>query len=316
MAARGGQPVEGGVDTARVVHQPEDEFGLGRHAEIRQRRKIGIVVAVARHGHVHPLDAARYAGRQRVGETDADRQVPRFDHMLVAGVAVTEMNTQLGGFGQQVGQLADPPDRPIEGIVVEQPGPAFNGDHFGGDVPLDRKIIIWNCRDDIRQFGAHRLVVGRFDSGLDFRIDEAQDNGDRRRQTDLKPRSGGNHPFGAELLEYGVGFFRFRRITECAEIEPGDVFALDRAVVRAIEHFAAGLHRHPLHQFDPGMRLEHIDLVANPDRTGARLAIGVALGEIADLFGDRPERSFGIRHAETADKMNGVRHLDLPARRL
>ena len=60
-----------------------------------ERREIGIVVAVARHRQVKQLDRAGNTCRHAVGEFHHVAHIGWIDHMLVAGIPVTEMVQQI-----------------------------------------------------------------------------------------------------------------------------------------------------------------------------------------------------------------------------
>ena len=59
--------------------------------EVAQRRKIGLISAVARHRHMYPIDAPLDTCGDRVGNLNQVRGVLRLLKVLVSKVAITEV---------------------------------------------------------------------------------------------------------------------------------------------------------------------------------------------------------------------------------
>src|SRR5208282_489810 len=75
-----------------IVMMDEAEEDVGSAGvEIFEWCEIGIVAAIDRHRHMHPIDAPSGVRQRKVRHPDRKRQAVRLDQMAMAQIAVTEM---------------------------------------------------------------------------------------------------------------------------------------------------------------------------------------------------------------------------------
>ena len=67
-----------GCKAVPVVNKAEKQLGALRQCQPLQRREIGVVVPINRHGNVEKVDRTLYPREQPVGDFDAHRQIARF----------------------------------------------------------------------------------------------------------------------------------------------------------------------------------------------------------------------------------------------
>ena len=134
---------DGYAETVGVVHEAEEDscvFDL----EGAERREIGIVVAVARHGHVEEVDAPAGVRRREVRHLDAEAQVLWFLHVLVTEIRVTKVVSE-EHLGRDVrGHTLDHGLEPVERWwhVSHRPREdALGVKYLPADVPLQGQIL-------------------------------------------------------------------------------------------------------------------------------------------------------------------------------
>src|SRR5262249_17575361 len=143
------------LDAVGVMDEAEHEACPRRQVEALQRSKVAIVLPVARDCHVHEIERPRAGTADAIGKRNADAEISWFDHMPVAGIAVTQMDAKLGGVIHMAAQSADPFERPGDRVAVGKPESALGGNHLETDIPLNAQPSCRNCMLDAIKFANH-----------------------------------------------------------------------------------------------------------------------------------------------------------------
>ena len=121
VLSRGGKPLPGARQPVGVVHQTEAELGLRPQLQIPQRLEVGVIGAVARHRHMDELDRPPDPAAHAVRELDHVGHIGRLNHVLVAGVAVTEMEQQVDAARHVVAEIDQDVAERFLRLLLERP---------------------------------------------------------------------------------------------------------------------------------------------------------------------------------------------------
>src|ERR1700687_1630364 len=170
----------------RVVDQSKVELSPGRHVQILEGRKVGVVGTIAWNRKRDPLDGTLQFRRDHVGNVDQFGNVRGFLEVLMAGVAITEGISELDVSRNPVADA----NQAVENFpadVRERHRPnAFQHAEFDRCIPLDGELIMGDGSDDLVKFAEQSGLVRGFHLGHCRRRDEGGDGCQRRRETDLE----------------------------------------------------------------------------------------------------------------------------------
>ena len=156
------------------VHEAEVQLRLVRQFEPLERLEVGVVVALDRHRQVQPLDRPGGCREQRVREADEIGGVGRLDEVLLARVAVTEVESDLHverhatrllrGAGGEARPGVAPPR--LEGALAARGvGGLLDDLELDRDVPLDREVLVRDHVEDLIDLAEQRVAVDGLDRG-------------------------------------------------------------------------------------------------------------------------------------------------------
>ena len=302
-ASRGLHPAPRALDAVRVVDEPQIELGLRPQAQLGQRRVVPLVVAIARHRQVNPVERAAQAGRQRVGDLHEAAGVGGLLEVAVLHVAVAEVIAELD-VGRYVARYSQ---QPLEDAALDVGEPhrehAFQHRELEVGVPLDRELVVRHLAQHERQLFQQPRLVRRLQRGLVLGHDERADRRQRGGQAHLEA-AGRRHL--AVALEPREDAIRRQRRVRVAERGEADLVAA-RAVLQPYARQRPPALRAGRHHLELRLRGEDGKLPHDPVRARPRLAVGDAPHAIAELGGHGGEDGLraGQRHA--ADEMSAVR---------
>ena len=196
-----------------MVNETEVKLGIVAELEGFERCIVGIIRAPFWYRQMKELDRPVDASGDRVGHLDHYTGVPRLHHVLVGRAAVAQVITELDGSRHRVANLGEY----IKSLGMEVDRAFFvaalPSQHLLTNVPLDRELLVRNCRSDFghligevlgergqetRPVRRHHVVVGGCNRG---------------RQTNLKLHAGRYRVLLLHAVENGPGFDRHVGIT-------------------------------------------------------------------------------------------------------
>src|SRR3546814_5572290 len=100
----------------------------------------GIIIAVARDGHMNPVHWPRESLRQGVGDHHHIAHVPGFDPMLVPEIAVAEVIAEVDRHRHAIAELDERVEHGLTRVRKEGRKRALPYEDFTAAVPLDRQF--------------------------------------------------------------------------------------------------------------------------------------------------------------------------------
>ena len=93
MATRGFQSSRVPLPPARGMQQAQIELGV-TDVEIRERRKVCVIVALNGHRHVHEIYAPASVFHRYIGHVYGAPQILWFNKVLISEAAITQVNAK------------------------------------------------------------------------------------------------------------------------------------------------------------------------------------------------------------------------------
>src|SRR6202011_1511245 len=124
---------------AGLVHQPEIEFGRPTRPKFTKRFVVLCIHSVARNGHVDPGHSALRAGHDGVRKLHGAAETLRLDDMLVSGIAVAKVDTDLDPFRNEIDVSAYAARSPLELVRIVKRVPSVVADDLHDRIPLQRQ---------------------------------------------------------------------------------------------------------------------------------------------------------------------------------
>ncbi|WP_460477909.1 hypothetical protein [Brachybacterium huguangmaarense] len=251
------------------MHQPEVDLGHVR--EIGERGHVPGVVAVDRHRHVDPRDRAVRLAEHAVRPAHHVAEVRRLDEVLLAAVAVAEVEPDLGVLGHRVDVGDEPRDHAVHRVTLPERlrrrvAPALEDRDLDGHVPLDREVPVRDRCADLGDLAEQSVGVRPLERGAVLGAHERRHHGQRRGERDLEAHTGGDRPLLAQAREDRVRGARRVGVAEPPEGHVGRVDPVGETVERPTRD--AGRRDEPLG------RAEHAGLEGEPVQALPHLAVG------------------------------------------
>ena len=216
--------------------------------------------------------------------------------MHVPGVAVAEVQAGRDVVGHVVEQRGEPPGQLGEGVrlLVDEHG-------LDGRVPLHGHVAVRDLAQQPVEVGGQGAPVGADEPVAAVRMDQGSD-GDRCGVLDLETDPGRHHPLVAQPAEGGVRAGVLRGVTEVGPLDPLGVGAGGQADGGVVVGIVTGPGGDLL---QPGRGEEAGNLVADPSRALARLAVGQPAHAARDALGERPQDGLGVGQVDPAVEVDG-----------
>ena len=139
------------INPVCLVHKPHENL---RGIELRQRRVIGVVVAVPRYRHMDEIDTAQAGRGNRVSVDHTGAEIGGLDDVPVTRVAVTEMYSGLDFRWHEAKVPCDALRRPRYDNAIVQRQAAIGAYDLVTNIPLDCQLVM-------RDRGGNRIDFAR-----------------------------------------------------------------------------------------------------------------------------------------------------------
>ena len=296
-ALGGDDPRLGAGEAVGRMEQPEVEARLRAQRQLRQRLEEGDIDAPALHGHVHPVERAAEAERQRVGDVDERLGVVRALAMVTL-VPVAEVVTELDVGGDRASEPDEPLDDARAGVVEPRRHDAVEHGELEVRVPLDGELVVWDRLEDRRQLVTDARLVERFDAALVLGRDEGGDRRQRGGERHLEAAVSRDLPVALAAGERGERGQRRLGVAEVVEAQRLERLAVADAQLRQGPVLVRSRRAH----LELRTGAEYRVLPHDPVRPRAGLAVGDLAQAVAELGRHHLEHLFGAAQRDAADQ--------------